>query len=69
MSDMQTPEKPDPGLSSLMASLEPDQLTQAKRLQVPRRFLQPSQVLLLWSMRLYLLFMLIVVIYQVWAGA
>lgn len=69
MSDMQTPEKPDPRLSSLVASLEPDQLTQAKRRKVPRRFLQPSQVLLLWSMRLYLLFMLIVVIYQVWAGA
>lgn len=69
MSDMQTLEKPDQGLSSLVASLEPDQLTQAKRSQVPRRFLQPSQVVLLWSMRLYLLFMLIVVIYQVWAGA
>lgn len=69
MAAMQTPEKPTTSLSSLLTSLEPDQLTQARRRHVPRRFLQPSQVFLLWSLRLYVLFMLIVVIYQMWTGA
>ncbi|HKD13331.1 MAG TPA: hypothetical protein VKE71_02195 [Candidatus Angelobacter sp.] len=53
----------------ILASLEPDQLTAAKRQQVPRRHLKGSEVLLLWSMRVYVLFMIVVIIYQVWSGA
>ena len=53
----------------ILASLEPDQLTAAKRQQVPRRRLKGSEVLLLWSMRVYVLFMVVVIIYQVWSGA
>lgn len=59
---------PGVGPSQLLVSLEPDQLTSARRQRVPRRYLGPPQVLLLWSLRLYLLFMLAVVIYQVWTG-
>ena len=53
----------------ILASLEPDQLAQAKLRKIPRRYLRRSQVLLLWSLRAYVLLMLVVVIYQVWAGA
>ena len=57
------------GSLGVLASLEPDQLTAAKRRQVPRRHLKGPEVLLLWSMRIYVLFMVVVIIYQVWSGA
>jgi len=69
MATIEKQQDQDTDASSVLASLEPDQLSQAKRRHVPRRILRPSQVLLLWSLRLYLLFMLAVVIYQVWTGA
>jgi len=56
-------------LSELLISLEPEQLSVARRRRVPRRYLRRPQLLLLWSLRLYLLFMIAVVIYQVWTGA
>lgn len=49
----------------ILASLEPDQLTEAKHQRLPRRRLKGSEVLLLWSLRVYLLFMIGVVVYQV----
>lgn len=69
MATMETPRTSGADNFSILASLEPGQLTHEKRRQVPRRLLRPSQMFLLWSVRLYLLFMLAVVVYQVWAGA
>jgi len=55
-------------LLPMLAALEPGQLASAKP-RFPRRSLKGPQILLLWSLRLYLLFMLAVVIYQAWTGA
>jgi hypothetical protein len=52
-----------------LGSLEAGQLTQAKRKRLPRRALRGSQILILWSMRIYVLFMVAVVVYQIWIGA
>lgn len=51
------------------AVLEPDQLSQAHRFPVPRKHLRGRQLLVLWLLRIYLLFMIAVVVYQVWSGA
>jgi hypothetical protein len=53
----------------ILSSLEPDQLTGAKLERLPRRRLKNSEVLLLWGVRLYLLFMMGVVVYQLWIGS
>jgi hypothetical protein len=53
----------------VLSSLEQDQLAQARKQSLPRRPLKRLEVFLLSSLRLYLLFMLAVVIYQVWTGA
>lgn len=52
-------------LADVLASLEPDQLVAAKARSFPRRKLAASEVFLLFSLRLYLLFMIGVVIYQI----
>jgi hypothetical protein len=59
---------PDQSSAQLLSVLEPEQLTGAKREQLPRRYLKGSHVFLLWSLRLYLLFMIVVVIYQMLTG-
>ena len=69
MATMKSQKTSATGPALILASLEPDQLAQAKLQKIPRRYLRRSQVLLLWSLRMYVLFMLVVVIYQVWAGA
>ena len=48
--------------------LEPDQLSEAHKKPVPRRQLRGPLPLVLWLMRIYLLFMIAVVVYQVWSG-
>lgn len=60
-----------PGASDggILASLEPDQLTGAKHQRLPRRRLKGSEVVLLWTLRVYLLFMMGVVVYQLWVGS
>lgn len=53
----------------VLAVLEPDQLAEAKKQRIPRRRLRPGEAVVLWLLRFYLLFMLAVVVYQVWTGA
>ncbi len=53
----------------VLSSLELDQLAAAKKQPIPRRRLRRFEKLLLWSLRIYLLFMIAVVLYQVLAGA
>ena len=57
-------------LASVVASLEPDQLIASKKKHhFPRRNLALGEIALLWTLRLYLVFMFGVVLYQVWTGA
>ncbi len=52
----------------VLSTLEPDQLAEAKKQRLPRRRLRPSELLVLWFLRIYLLFMVAVVVYQAWTG-
>jgi hypothetical protein len=55
--------------SLVLSSLEHDQLVGAKKHPIPRRHLKGFELLILWSLRVYLLFMIAVVTYQVWTAA
>ena len=52
----------------VLSSLEPEQLTGLKKHFIPRRHLRGLEKFVMWSLRIYLLFMMVVVIYQVRAG-
>lgn len=62
-----SPVSPDQEL--VLSSLELDQLAAVRKQPIPRRQLRRFEKLLLWSLRIYVLFMAAVVIYQVVAGA
>jgi hypothetical protein len=53
----------------VLSSLEHDQLVKAKKQPIPRRHLKGPELVVLWSLRLYLIFMTAVVAYQVWLAA
>jgi len=53
----------------VLSTLEPEQLAEAKKVRVPRRRLKGPELLVLWFLRIYLLFMVLVVVYQAWTGA
>jgi hypothetical protein len=55
--------------SWVLSSLEHDQLVRAKKHHIPRRHLKGPELVVLWSLRIYLLFMMAVVMYQVWTAA
>jgi hypothetical protein len=52
----------------VLTSLEPEQLAGLKKHLIPRRHLKGPEKFVMWSLRIYLLFMIVVVIYQVWAS-
>jgi hypothetical protein len=53
----------------VLSSLEHDQLVRAKKHPIPRRHLKGPELLVLWALRIYLLFMMAVVGYQAWIAA
>jgi hypothetical protein len=53
----------------VLSSLESGQFAEAKKKHFPRRTLRGFQLLILWSLRIYVVFMMAVVIYQIWSGA
>ncbi|HEY1499890.1 MAG TPA: hypothetical protein VGF88_09950 [Acidobacteriaceae bacterium] len=50
----------------VLSTLEHDQLVAAKRAPLPRRRLKGGELWLAWGLRIYLVFMLAVVIWQAW---
>ena len=55
--------------TSVMTSLEPDQLISTKeKHHCPRRRLTRKEMVLFWALRIYLVFMVGVVLYQIWTG-
>lgn len=53
----------------VLSTLEPDQLAEAKKQPVRRRRLKGRELVVLWFLRFYLLFMIAVVVYQAWTSA
>jgi hypothetical protein len=55
--------------SWVLSSLEHDQLVKAKKQPIARRHLKGAELVILWALRVYLLFMMVVVGYQFWVAA
>lgn len=56
-------------VTDVIASLEPEQLSSAKAHHYSRRKLGRVESALLWLLRIYVLFMMATVAYQVFGGA
>ena len=52
----------------VLSSLEREQLAGLRKPLIPRRDLRRFEKFVLWSLRIYLLFMMVVVLYQAWTG-
>ena len=52
----------------VLSTLEHDQLVVAKNVSVPRRRLRGGELLILWALRVYVLFMMAVVMWQAWTA-
>jgi hypothetical protein len=52
----------------VLTSLEHDQLVGVKKRHIPRRHLKVTELAIFWTLRIYLIFMIIVVAYQVWSA-
>jgi hypothetical protein len=56
-------------MASVITALEPDQIISTKEHHhCPRRQLTRTEMLLFWGLRIYLVFMVGVVAYQIWTG-
>jgi hypothetical protein len=56
-------------MASVITALEPDQIISTKEHHhCPRRQLTRTEMVLFWGLRIYLVFMVGVVIYQIWTG-
>jgi hypothetical protein len=64
-----SPDQAGSDQSWVLTSLEHDQLVRAKKHLIPRRHLKGPELMVLWALRVYLLFMMAVVVYQVWVAA
>jgi len=53
----------------VLSTLERDQLVKAKQRRVPRRRLKGREIGILWMLRFYVIFMMLVVAYQFWIAA
>jgi hypothetical protein len=53
----------------VLSTLEHDQLVKAKKHPIPRRHLRGPQLAILWALRIYVVFMMLVVAYQFWIAA
>jgi hypothetical protein len=60
---------PKPSITDVITSLEPEQLSSAKAHHYSRRKLGRMESALLWLLRIYVLFMMATVAYQVFGGA
>lgn len=52
----------------VLSTLEPEQLAEVRKQPVQRRQLKGRELLVLWFLRIYLLFMIVVVVYQAWTS-
>jgi hypothetical protein len=58
----------DAAAGFVLSTLEHDQLVAAKREPVPRRQLKGGELALVWALRIYLVFMMVVVFWQAWTA-
>jgi hypothetical protein len=52
----------------VLQTLEHDQLVGVKRAAIPRRTLSGGELLIVWALRVYLVFMMAVVFWQAWTA-